>query len=101
MDLPKTIEDFQNTLGNENPPESWSLQLKCLWYDANNEWQKAHDIAQNMDNMIGSWLHAYLHRVEGDQWNADYWYRKANRKSPKNSLDEEFENILNYILSNK
>jgi len=90
-------EEFLNSIKSTNPPDV-SLYLKALWHDKKNEWDKAHSIAQDIHDPYGSWIHAYLHRVEGDEWNAQYWYSKANRRMPGIALAEEWEQLVNYFL---
>jgi hypothetical protein len=72
--------------------------VQALWYDAKGDWHMAHTIAQEVNTADGAWIHAYLHRKEGDEGNASYWYQRANRKLPKISLDEERENLLAELL---
>ena len=100
MEIPISIEDFEKSLVHKTPPDYWSSSLKCLWYDAKNDWNSAHNIAQDLHTEIGSWLHAYLHRKDGDEWNAKYWYKMAHRPYPKSTLHEEFVVILMHILNN-
>ena len=69
-----------------------------MWWDVKGNWKASHDIAQDMSSPDGSWIHAYLHRKEGDSFNADYWYRKAERSFPKVSLEEEQKELLAYFL---
>ncbi|CAM4244781.1 hypothetical protein [Zobellia nedashkovskayae] len=98
MATPKTYEDFEQTLTGSTPPMDWSEALKAMWFAANDNWEASHDIAQEMFNEMGSWIHAYLHRVEGDEFNAGYWYRKAGRSFPKISLGQEQKEITEYLL---
>ncbi|MEN0051573.1 MAG: hypothetical protein AAF806_31200 [Bacteroidota bacterium] len=86
-----TYEQFQTNLQQNELPANLPEALQVLWYDAKGNWEAAHDIAQEMHNDIGSWLHAYLHRKEGDHWNANYWYQRAGRTFPECSLEEEWE----------
>ena len=66
--------------------------LQALWYDAKGDWHNAHEIAQSREGVKEyDQLHAYLHRKEGDNWNANYWYRRCGETMPKVSLDEEWE----------
>ena len=67
--------------------------LAALWWDARGDWVRAHEIAQSVETADGSWVHAYLHRKEGDLGNADYWYRRAGRRPPAVTLDEEWAEI--------
>ena len=88
-----SFEEFKKSLSHANPPSDISVYLLALWYDAKGFWTRAHEIIQDEEDKIGSWIHAYLHRKEGDIWNADYWYNKAGRARPNVSLDEEWKNI--------
>jgi hypothetical protein len=92
-----TLIEFKKSLNNPTPPPVPTL-LKALWHDARGEWDKAHDLAQDVNTTDGSWIHAYLHRKEGDRSNAQYWYNRANRKMPNNSLDQEWEEIVSALL---
>ena len=90
--------DFKNSLAANNPPQGTSVYLEALWYDAKGNWQKAHELIQDLPDKNASWIHAYLHRKEGDSWNADYWYNKAGRKRPAASLKDEWEEIVIALL---
>jgi hypothetical protein len=92
--IPKDFNQFLGTLTSDIPPEAWPLSLKALWFDAKGNWKASHDIAQDMHNNLGSWIHAYLHRKEGDEFNAGYWYRRANRPIPTITLDEELKQMV-------
>jgi hypothetical protein len=92
-----TFEEFNNSLTETNPP-SVSNYLRALWHDAKEDWEKAHSIIQDIPDKTASWIHAYLHRKEGDIWNADYWYSKAGRKRPELTLTQEWENIVKELL---
>lgn len=98
MELPKNYNEFQDSLSDRNPQENWPEGLKALWYDAKNDWEGSHDIAQEMHNDLGSWIHGYLHRKEGDEFNAGYWYRKVGKPFPKISLEEEFQELVEFAL---
>jgi hypothetical protein len=93
-----TFLEFKNSLNSTTPPQLPTL-LKVLWHDACGEWDKAHDLAQDANNADGSWIHAYLHRKEGDRSNAQYWYQRANRKMPTYSLEQEWEEIVIEFLT--
>lgn len=97
--LPANYTDFQETLDLPQPPSGWPQLLKAMWYDAKGDWEASHDIAQDMHNTLGSWLHAYLHRKEGDRFNAGYWYRQAGKSYPEISLEEELKVIVEFILA--
>jgi hypothetical protein len=68
--------------------------LAALWWDAQGDWQRAHEIAQAVDTPEGAWVHAYLHRKEGDLENADYWYRRAGRQRPAAPLAAEWAELV-------
>ena len=68
------------------PLASWNPAVRALWYDAQGDWTTAHDQVQDDNSADGAWVHAYLHRVEGDQFNAAYWYRRAGRPVPAKNL---------------
>lgn len=100
MNHPNTYEAFRETLGKANPPDQWSDALQSLWYDAKGNWEASHNIAQDIPNATGHWIHAYLHRKEGDEWNAGYWYRQAGRPFPTTGLEEEHRIIVQWLLKN-
>ncbi|RDY61314.1 hypothetical protein [Flagellimonas nanhaiensis] len=97
--IPTTFEKFQETLKEPIPSNQWPAALKSLWWDAKGDWNASHDIAQEIHTPMGSWIHAYLHRKEGDEWNAGYWYRQAGQPFPKYSLEEEFKILVEENLS--
>ena len=73
--------------------------LKAMWYAYHDDWNQAHEIAQDIASSDGSLIHGYLHWVEGDIWNADYWYRSAGTKRPSTSVDEEWHRLTTLLLS--
>ena len=93
-----TFEIFNNSLNDNHPPPGCSELLKALWHDGKGDWNASHNIAQDVHSADGSWVHAYLHRKEGDQWNAGYWYRQAGRKMPEYDLEKEWEEMVRYFL---
>lgn len=74
-------------------------ELLALWHDRRGDWEAAHQVAQDVPDPAGAWIHAYLHRKEGDLANAGYWYRRASRPQPRGSLDEEWTAIATELLS--
>ena len=90
--------DFKSSLGSGGAPEGLSPLLLALWYDGKNDWENAHNIAQDIHTNDGSWIHAYLHRKEGDNGNAAYWYRKAGKPVPQVSLEKEWEEIVKELI---
>lgn len=90
MDLPS----FKESIANNTLPSSLPVYLQALWFDATGNWEEAHRLVQDMAGEKAAWIHAYLHRKEGDIWNADYWYSKAGKKRPSTSLEAEWENLV-------
>ena len=93
-----TLDEFNETLEASEPPEYMNNLLQALWFDAKGDWETAHELVQSVYTNEGAWVHAYLHRKEGDIENAAHWYQKAGKTMPKNSLEEEWKNILSEFL---
>lgn len=100
MKTPESFQEFLKTRQNEHPPKLWSSPLQALWYDVKGDWNASHDIAQDIPSELGCWIHAYLHRKEGDKFNAEYWYRRANRTFPNYNLQEEFRILVDHVITN-
>lgn len=94
-----SYEEFVQSLSNDKPPAGVTGVLKALWYDGKEDWESSHNIAQDIHDKNGSWIHAYLHRKEGDIFNARYWYRQAGKNEPSVSLKEEWESLVRLFLS--
>jgi hypothetical protein len=94
-----SLDEFRKTLSDPNPPANMSTELKALWQDGKGNWEASHNIAQDIHTASGSWIHAYLHRKEGDLGNASYWYSRANKKMPSYSLDQEWAEIATAFLN--
>jgi hypothetical protein len=93
-----TLDDFRLSLTATNPPDELAYALAGLWWDAKGDWIRAHETAQQDEGLDGSWVHAYLHRKEGDQGNAAYWYGRANKPVCKESFDAEWISIVRALL---
>ena len=93
-----TLEQFRATLAAEHPPAGVGQPLLALWYDGRGDWDRAHATAQEIDDATGAWIHAYLHREEGDAGNAAYWYRRAGKPVAAVSLDAEWNDIVAALL---
>lgn len=93
-----TFDEFKATLKDPAPPEKISVLLKALWYDGKGDWDKSHDIAQDINTSDGSLIHAYLHRKEGDPGNAMYWYLRANASMPQMTLQQEWDSLVKKFL---
>lgn len=89
-----TIQEFKNSLTENFPSKLLSVQMEALWWDAKGDWKQAHDLIDQLEDAVSAHIHAYLHRVEGDLWNARYWYNRAKQPEFKGSLDEEWEYLL-------
>ena len=92
------LSEFKDSLSTGHPPSAASVYAKAMWYDGRNDWNKAHELIQDLADKNAAWIHAYLHRKEGDIWNADYWYAKAGKKRPTVSLPDEWEQIVTALL---
>lgn len=95
-----TLSDFNKSLNTSNPPAEASVYLKAMWYETKGNWHKAHELIQDLSDKPACWIHGYLHRKEGDLFNADYWYTKAGRKRPLFSLEKEREELFSELLKN-
>lgn len=93
-----TDAEFRASLAQAEPPAGVSPALAALWYAAKGNWDEAHEITQPGGPAL-DWVHAYLHRVEGDLGNAGYWYRRAGKPAAKVSLDEEWAALVNTLLA--
>lgn len=91
--------EFIDSLTFETIPDNLTTEaLKALWLAGTGNWEGAHDIAQEITDALGSWIHAYLHREEGDRWNAGYWYDRAGKSFPNYSLDDEYRFLVEAAL---
>jgi hypothetical protein len=95
----KNLDEFKACLINDEMPENLSLHLQSLWFDGKGNWKAAHDLIDQLGDKRSAHLHAYLHRKEGDIWNADYWYSRAGQKRPAITLDEEWEQLVSAFLN--
>lgn len=90
--------DFKTSAGGDKPPAGLSPPLEGLWWAAKGDWDKAHKIVQDVETADAAWVHAYLHRVEGDLSNARYWYGRAKRPPADGALDAEWAAIAAELL---
>ena len=91
------MADLKSTLANTAPENGLAPPLAALWWAAKGNWDAAHRIVQDESDANSAWVHAYLHRVEGDLSNAGYWYRKAGKPDAKDSLDAEWQRIVDEL----
>lgn len=92
-----TYDEFRASLAFNTPPEMPPL-IAALWHLDKGDWHRSHEIAQEIDSRDGSWVHAHLHRVEGDIGNADYWYRRAGKTRPEAPLENERAEMIKALL---
>jgi hypothetical protein len=94
-----TLAEFRMSIEQTEPPPQLNNLLKAMWYDGKDNWTASHDIAQEIHSKDGSWIHAYLHRKEGDGGNAAYWYSKAGKPVCGLPLNEEWEQLVKEFLT--
>ncbi len=94
-----TLAEFRAALSEPKPPAGLAAPLAALWHDARGDWERAHRVAMKARGRDGAWVHAYLHRKEGDLDNARYWYRKAQRPEATGTLEAEWAAIAAALLA--
>jgi hypothetical protein len=94
----KSLDNFKKSFQDDSPSATLSVYAKALWWAGKGNWDKAHDLIQDVNDSKASQIHAYLHRVEGDISNANYWYMKAGTSMPDQSLEEEWADLLRMHL---
>jgi hypothetical protein len=95
------LDDFRRSISGPAPPSGLSPALIALWWAGKDDWDKAHRLVMDEDDADCAWVHAYLHRVEGDLGNAGYWYRQAGRKPATGELPAEWAAIAATLLSTR
>lgn len=93
-----TADDFLRSVEQADPPSGLSVPLRGLWHASRGEWDKAHILVQDDPSRDAAWVHAHLHREEGDLGNAAYWYNRAGRPMPEASLEEERAAMVEALL---
>ena len=93
-----SLDEFRQSLTQSKAPEELTHALAGLWWDAKGDWTRAHESAQQDEGPNRAWVHAYLHRKEGDASNAQYWYGRAGRTPSRISLDQEWAEITEALL---
>ena len=96
-----TLQQFRDSLRSAEPPAGSTAALAALWHDGRGNWDAAHSVAQDIDTPEGAWIHAYLHRKEGDATNAAYWYRRAAKPVTSAALDAEWDAIVTALLASQ
>lgn len=93
-----TYNNFIDSLQQHTVPPGLDLHLQSLWHDAQGHWEEAHALIQDEEDGFSARIHAYLHRKEGDRFNADYWYQRAGTRRPDISLEQEWEVLVKTLL---
>jgi len=93
-----TLDEFRQSLNATVPPTGFTQTLTGLWWDAKGDWTRAHESAQQDEGRDGAWVHAYLHRKEGDQNNAAYWYSRAGKPVCREPLETEWISLVQELL---
>jgi hypothetical protein len=96
-----TPSAFKHSLGQSTPPSGLSAALTALWWLGKDDWDKAHELVANEDGADCAWIHAHLHRIEGDLDNARYWYRLAHREPAHGELAAEWAMIAAALLGSE
>ena len=92
-------QEFIDSLDQDVCPDELEPCLQALWYDATGNWDMAHEIVQQMDDVMAARIHAYLHRKEGDDWNSQYWHRRAGSVFPEDmTLQQEWASLVQQLL---
>jgi hypothetical protein len=94
-----TLAEFKHSQSKPRPSAGLSVALSALWWAGKNDWDKAHKIVMDEGGKDCAWVHAYLHRVEGDAENALYWYRQAGKPAASGALASEYVTIAQMLLS--
>jgi hypothetical protein len=92
------VTDFKSSFSGISPLPGMTPSLAALWWAGKGDWNKAHEIVQVESGADAAWVHAYLHRVEGDLGNAGYWYRRAGKPVATDPLEAEWEGIVSALL---
>jgi hypothetical protein len=91
-------DQFKASLTNDEPDSALPAPLAALWWDARSDWARAHALVDELETKDGMAVHAYLHRKEGEEWNADYWYKRAGQEHRRSTLDAEWEALVEALL---
>ena len=90
--------EFRASITDPEPPLGLSLPIQALWWDAKGDWARAHALVDSLETPEGMAVHAYLHRKEGEEWNANYWYQRVGKRFRRPSLDEEWQALVEGLL---
>ncbi|MFZ0306411.1 MAG: hypothetical protein WAL75_27240 [Terracidiphilus sp.] len=93
-----TLAEFESALLLDAPPDGLPAPLAALWWDAHGDWARAHSLVDELETAEGMAVHAYLHRKEGVEWNANYWYARAGRRFYRPRLEAEWQALVEGLL---
>ena len=94
-----TLAKFKQSQSKACPPAGLSVALSALWWAGKDDWEQAHQLVMDEGSKDCAWVHAYLHRVEGDLENARYWYRQGGKPAASGALETEYESIAQALLA--
>lgn len=94
-----TFADFTASLTHPTPPDGLPVTLQSLWWDARGDWQRAHALVDELETRDGMAVHAYLHRKQGEESNANYWYRQAGSAFRRPTLAAEWQALVEALLA--
>jgi hypothetical protein len=94
-----TLDEFRASLSRDEPPRQLNIALAALWWDAKGDWKQSHEVAGQDEGPAAAWVHAYLHRKEGDNSNAGYWYTRADKTPSRAPLQQEWTEIVESLLA--
>ena len=95
-----TAEELRETLDQDAPPDGLTAPVAALWWDAKGDWARAHGLVDDLETAQGMAVHAYLHRKEGETWNAEYWYKRAGRRFHREKLADEWVALVEGLALN-
>ena len=93
-----TAKELRESMAGAEPPAGLSAPVEALWWEAKGEWARAHGLVDELESREGMAVHAYLHRREGAEWNAEYWYKRAGKQFRREEMDDEWEALAEGLL---
>ena len=95
------VNDLKRSVSASEPPDGLAPAVQALWWDAKGDWARAHGLVDELETPDGMAVHAYLHRKEGAEWNANYWYDRAGRRFHRTALEDEWQSLAEGLLEHK
>lgn len=90
-------QEFRSSLQDDFPPPESSAALAALWWDAKGDWARAHGMVDELETPEAMAVHAYLHRKEGADWNAEYWYQRSGKSCYRPALEDEWQALVDRL----